>query len=213
MTDILVALLGGVVTTLQITVGAFVLGAALGIPLALLRRSEHRVPRVVGATVIEVIRSVPPVVWLFLTYYGISIGMIRFDTLSAAVVGLGIVSAAYLAEIYRAALAAVPPGQTEGADALGLRRTTTLVRVLAPQALTLTVPPAATYAIGLLKDSALASIIGATDITFFAYQQSRMSNDGLVIFLLAAALYLILSLPIAVAARAGGSWLERRLLA
>ena len=85
------------------------------------------------------------------------------------------------------------------------------MRVVLPQAVLLVIAPAATYAIALLKDSAVASIIGATDVTFLAFQETRQSQQGLLIFVVAAVIYLLLSIPIAAVARLSGGWIERRL--
>lgn len=206
-------LLAGIGWTLAITGCAFIIGAILALPLALLRRSKRVVIRWLFTVVIELIRAVPPVVWLFLLYYAVVIGEYRFDTFTAAIIGFGVISGAYLAEVYRAAFAAVPRGQWEAAAALGLHGHRLYTKVIFPQAVLLAVPPAATYAIGLLKDSAIASIIGASDVTFYALETARQTGNGLTIFLVAALIYLLLSIPIAILARAGGAWLERKLRA
>ena len=83
--------------------------------------------------------------------------------------------------------------------------------MLGPQALRFAIPPGATFAIGLLKDSAIASTIGAQEITFRAFQEAQATGDGLRIFVVAAVFYLLLSLPFAVAARATGQRLTREL--
>jgi polar amino acid transport system permease protein len=213
MGHVLEVLAGGIWTTVEITLLSLAIGATLGVPLVALRRSRHGVLRAPTIAIVEVLRAIPPIVWLFIIYYGVGSGAIRLSTLQAAVIGLGLISAAYLSEIYRAGLQALPAGQFEAARALSLPRAAALRRVILPQAIIVIIPPAATFAIGLLKDSAVASVIGATDITFLANQQTQADADGLRNFGLAAALYIVLSVPIAVVARGADRFLARRVLA
>lgn len=211
MIQIVQILCSGIATTVIITAGSFAVGAVVGVPLVLARTSRFKALSFAGGSFIELLRSVPPIVWLFLLYYGVTVGGHQFGTKTAAIVGLGLIASAYMAEIYRAALQSVPAGQWEVARALGLSPVKMYSKVVAPQGLLLAIPPAATYAIGLLKDSAVASVIGANDVTFQAFQHARVSNDGLTTFIIAAGLYLLLSLPVAALARFSGSFLESRL--
>lgn len=195
--------LSGLPMTLLVTALAYLVGLVLGIPLMLGLRSRILPVRLVLRFVVDIIRGVPPIVWLFLIYFGVQIGTIRFDSLSAAVIGLGVISAAYLAEIFRGAFATVARGQGEAAAALGLGRVTTFVRVLAPQAFRTALPSMATFLLSLLKDSSIASTIGVADMvlqaTTFARQNPAVA--GIVPFFLAAAVYLVVSIPIAITAR------------
>jgi polar amino acid transport system permease protein len=201
MVHILSILAEGIGQTVAITAAAFALGAVIGFPLALMRRSPYRIVRAPAAAVIEILRSIPPIVWLFIVYYGIGTDVVRLSTFQGAVVGLGLIASAYLAEIYRAGIDAVARGQWEASKALGLPRRAMYQRVILPQALVVVTPPAATFAIGLLKDSAIASVIGATDITFRAVQETQANLHGLTVFAVAGLLYIALSLPIAALAR------------
>lgn len=201
MSDYLPVLAAGIAQTVSITVTSFLIGAVLGLPLALLRRSGSAVLRWPARAVVEVLRAIPPIVWLFIAYYGIGSDLVRLTTFQAAVIGLGLIAGAYLSEIYRAGIEAVATGQWEAAKALGLPRAALYRRVVLPQTLVVVVPPAATYAIALLKDSAIASVIGAQDITFRAFQETQVTLEGLTIFSIAAVLYIGLSVPIAVLAR------------
>ena len=192
---------------------AFLTGAVVAVPLVALRRSGSPVLRLPALGVIEVVRAIPPIVWLFIIYYGIGAGAVLLSTMEAAVIGLGLISAAYLAEIYRAGLDAVPAGHREAIRALSLPLVAAFRRVVLPQAVIIIIPPAATFAIGLLKDSAVASVIGAVDITFLANQRTQTDLNGLGNFAVAALLYIVLSLPVAVAARGADRVLSRRMMA
>ena len=213
MWDLLTYLAAGLGTTIQITVLAFLTGAVVAVPLVALRRSGSPVLRLPALGVIEVVRAIPPIVWLFIIYYGIGAGAVLLSTMEAAVIGLGLISAAYLAEIYRAGLDAVPAGHREAIRALSLPQLAAFRRVVLPQAVIIIIPPAATFAIGLLKDSAVASVIGAVDITFLANQRTQTDLNGLGNFAVAALLYIVLSLPVAVAARGADRVLSRRMMA
>ncbi|WP_404430867.1 amino acid ABC transporter permease [Microbacterium lacus] len=201
--DHLVVVAQGVQMTLLVTVYSFVIGAVGGVPLAMARRSRFGVVRFLARAVIEVLRGVPPLVWLFILYFGVSIGAIKFDSFTAAVVGFGLISSAYMAEIYRGGLSAISDGQWEASDALGMSRSATLASVIGPQVIRVSIPAAATFGIGLLKDSSVASVIGVQDIVFFAYQDASQTAQGIVPFLYAAGLYIAMTIPCA--------WVTRRL--
>lgn len=203
---------GGIANTLLITFGAFAIGAVLGLPLALARSSRWRPVRVISISTIELLRGIPPIAWLFIAYYGLAQFEVRIESMVAAIGGLGIISAAYLAEIYRAGLRAVPDGQWEASRAVGLTERELYRSVIAPQALVTIFPPAATYAIGLLKDSAIASVIGAREITALALGEQQQSYEGLSVFLAAALIYLAISLPLGGISRWVDGALTRRLV-
>lgn len=212
MGHILAVLAAGIGQTVEITASAFLLGALLGLPLAIMRRSGVWPLQAPAVVAIEVLRAVPPIVWLFIVYYAVGSGAVKLSTYEAATIGLGLIAAAQLAEVYRAGLNSVPTGQWEATRALALPRFSTYARVILPQAFVVVIPPMATYAIGLLKDSATASVIGATDITFRAVQQTQQDLNGFGNFAVAGLLYIALSIPVAVVARSADSWLTRRLV-
>jgi polar amino acid transport system permease protein len=205
--DYAVRLLEGVRFTLILTFGGFLLGAVFALPVAALRRSRFRIARVAAIAYVETLRGVPPIAWLFLLYFGLAQVDIRLSSLTAGVLGLGLIATAYLAEIYRAGLRAVPQGQLEAARAVGLGTAATYRHVVGPQAVVTIVPPAAAFLIGLLKDSAIASLIGVPEVTGLALRLTQQEFEGLAIFAAAGLVYLALSLPLAGLAR----WLGARL--
>jgi His/Glu/Gln/Arg/opine family amino acid ABC transporter permease subunit len=208
--EFLKVVLLGIPLTLLITALSFALGALLGIPLVLGRRSSVPPLRWIARIVIDVLRGIPPIVWLFIIFFGIGTGVVRLSSLQAAVLGLGLIAGAYLAEIYRGGLLAVHKGQFESAAALGMPWRTSMSRVIAPQAFRVALPSATTYAIGLLKDSSLAGTIGATEILFRATAVSRATGAGLEPFLIAAAAYIVLGTPLAWLSRVADARLRGR---
>lgn len=203
MGDAIVAVLLGLPMTLLVTASAFAIGLVGGVPLMLGLRAKWTPLRLAVRFVVDLIRGIPPIVWLFLLYFGISFGGVRLNSLTAGIAGLGIIASAYLAEIYRGGFATLPRGQIEAAQALGLGRTTTFVRVLAPQAVRTSLPSITTYLLSLIKDSSIASTIGVADMVFAATMFARQNptTAGIAPFFIAAAVYLIVSIPVAVFAR------------
>jgi len=211
MPDVVTIVLLGLPMTLLVTVLAFAIGLVGGIPLMLALRSPVTPLRLTVRLLVDVIRGVPPLVWLFLLYFGVSFGAIRLDSLTAAVLALGVISSAYLAEIYRGGFAVLPRGQAEAAAALGLGRGATFGRILAPQALRTALPSITTYLLSLVKDSSLASTIGVADMVFQAnlFTRQHMAEGGFTAFFVAAAVYLAISVPVAILARRMDSRMQR----
>lgn len=208
--EMFLAVLRGAPFTLLLTVVAFVLGAVGGIPLALARRSKILPLRWIARSIIELLRGIPPIVWLFFIYFGVGTSFPQINAMMAAMVGLGAISCAYMAEIYRGGLLAISNGQWEAAEALGMGRQSVWSKVIGPQVFRVSVPAAATYAIGLLKDSSVAFTIGFTELTFFANEQSRQASAAILPFLYAAIIYMIMTIPCAWASRSLDARLRKR---
>lgn len=207
MESALRALAGGVPVTLLVTVAAFLIGTTLAVPLTAARRVRYGWVRVPADALVDLLRSVPPVVWLFLLFFGLPSVGTELSSLTAAIGGLGVIAAAYVSEIYRAGLESLPPGQDDAARALGLGTRDRLRFVTGPQALIVVVPALGAYTVGLLKDCAIVSAIGVNDITFRALTESQRTLEGLSVFGAAAIFYLALSVPFALIAR----WVTARL--
>lgn len=201
--DAFSAVLQGLPMTLLLTVSAFAIGIIGAVPLAVGLSSPNAVLRLLCRLFVDLVRGVPIIVWLFLLKFGIQIGTFKFNPVGAAIVGLGVVSIAYLAEIYRGGLESVPRGQNEAADALGLTRSTTFYRVLVPQAFRIVSPSIATYLTGLLKDSSIASTIIVAEMVFQSQSFARQhpTVEGILPYVLVGILYIVLSLPVAYLSR------------
>ncbi|MDT3723084.1 amino acid ABC transporter permease [Pseudomonas oryzihabitans] len=211
MSAILLALLQGIPWTLAVTATAFVIGLVLGFPLCGLRVCRSKPLRLLAFAVILTLRAIPPIVWLFFIFFGLGGGWLTLSPFAAATLGLGLITAAHMAEVYRGALTGIPTGQYEAALVLNLSARQRFFDVILPQLVRIAIPAAATYAIGLLKDSAIASTLGVTDISAAAYQQTQQTLQGLPVYSLAALLYIGLSVPVALFARRLGDHLGRRI--
>jgi len=191
----------GIRATVVITVVSFACGLLLAFPVSAVRRSRFTVFRLLGGAYVELVRGIPPLAWLFIVYFGLAPLGVRLDPLGAAVIVFSLIAAAYLSEIYRAGLRSVPHGQMEAAIALSLARFDTYRRVIVPQALQVATPLAISYLIGLIKDSAAASVIGVLEITGKALSESKLGGTPLQTFLAAALLYLLISIPVGIIGR------------
>ena len=199
----------GIPYTLALTLVAFLLGAVLGLPLCGMRMARNRFVGVLATALILTFRAIPPIVWLFLIFFGIGSGYVSLDPFSSAAIGLGLITAANMAEIYRGSLSAIHAGQWEASTVLNLSARHRFVDVIAPQLARIALPSATTYAIGLMKDTAVASAIGVHEIAYEAYHLSQQTFRGLDICAAAGLLYIVISLPIAWLAR----WTDMRLRA
>jgi polar amino acid transport system permease protein len=197
------AVLLGLPLTLLIAAASFAIGLVLAIPVTIGLRSRFAPLRWLVRLLVDFIRGIPIIVWLFIIFFGVVIGTFRFKPVQAAIVGFSIISAAYLAEIIRGGIQSVHFGQWEAGEALGLPRSTTFLRVIVPQALRITSPSVATYFIGLLKDSSIASTIGVTEMVYYSMNYARQNPgaDALTPFFIAAIVYIVISVPLAVVAR------------
>jgi polar amino acid transport system substrate-binding protein len=156
--------LRGAGVTLLVSMLAMALAVPLGLALALSRLYGGRLLRLVAHAYVELFRGTPVLLQLYILYYGLA-PVIHLSALAAAILGLGLNYGAYEAEVHRAALQAVPAGQSEGAAALGLSRAQSLRLVLLPQALRTALPAMTNDLIALLKDSSLVSVITVVELT------------------------------------------------
>lgn len=188
------SILRGVLLTLELTAGAMVFGIVLGCLLALMATSQNLVLKAIAAGFVWWFRGVPLIVqiffWFNIALFIPQVGMGSFtisinDLVTPALAGflaLGLHEAANMSEIIRGGLVAVDRGQRDAASALGLKPVQTLRAVILPQAARLIVPPTGNQAIGMLKASAIVSVIGMQDLLTQA--QAIYARNFLVIELL-----------------------------
>ncbi|WP_416417985.1 amino acid ABC transporter permease [Paenarthrobacter aromaticivorans] len=213
--DAFSAVLQGLPMTIILTLSAFAIGLVGAIPLAVGLSSSNIILRLPSRLFVDLVRGVPIIVWLFLLKFGIQIGTFKFNPVGAAIVGLGVVSIAYLAEIYRGGLQAVPRGQGEAANALGLNRAAAFYGVMVPQAFRIVSPSIATYLTGLLKDSSIASTIIVSEMVFQsqAFARQHPTVEGILPYILVGILYIALSLPVAYLSRSLDSRMRKAVFA
>lgn len=157
-------LLEGAFITLWLTAASLTAGLLLGIGIALMRLSGNRVMAGIAGTYCWLFRGTPLLVQLLIIYTGLPLFGLRLSVIEAALLGLSLNEAAYLSEIVRAGIAAVPRGQREAGLALGLRPSIVFRRVTWPQAFRIIIPPLGNSVNGLLKTTSVTSVISMEEL-------------------------------------------------
>jgi polar amino acid transport system substrate-binding protein len=194
------ALLQAAVITLILSCAAMALAIVIGAAVASGRVYGSRPLQAVLTGYVEVMRGTPLLLQLFVLYFGLA-SVVQLPAFLAALLSLGLNYAAYESEIYRGALEAVPQGQLDAARALGLTEAQTLALVRGPQAFRLALAPMTNDFVALLKDSSLVSVITVVELTKQTSIFAANIGSWVVPGALCAALYLLLSLPLARLAR------------
>jgi polar amino acid transport system permease protein len=188
-------LMRGLLTTIMLGVVSIMLGLVSGLALSLTRVFARAPFQLASKIYIDVFRSIPLLVLLVVIYYALPFVGIRLSSFSAAAAALSLVSCAYVAEIFRAGIEAIPRGQFEASDALGLGFFSKMRDVVLPQAVRIVIPPLTSNCINVLKDTALASVVAMPDLLKQATQaQALAANPTPLIG--SAVIYLILLLPL-----------------
>jgi polar amino acid transport system permease protein len=192
--------------TLLLTVIAFVGGALGGLAVMLMRNLPVRTVRVIAAAYVELMQGTPLLMQLFIVFFGLPILHVEVSPWLAAVLGLTFYASAYLGEIWRGCVDAVPRGQWDAAASLGLPYLLRLLLVILPQAGRIAVPPTVGFLVQLIKATALTSIIGFTELTRTGEILANATLKPFSIYGLVAMFYFALCYPLTSAARV----LERR---
>ncbi len=194
--DFLGMLWAGAVMTVIVTAGGFVFAIVVGLLLAALRTGRSRLLHSLIYVYVEVFRAVPVLTQLFIIYFGLGAIGIRLNPIPSAVIGFGLNGGAYLTEVFRSGIESVNRGQTEAALSIGMTRTKALLYIVLPQAVRVVLPSIANFAIGLLKDTSLASAVAAPELSFNAHMLVDRTFLSTQIYLLVAVFYLAMSLPL-----------------
>ena len=186
--------------TLALSAIAFVGGALLGLVVALSRTSENAVARNAARVFIQVFQGTPLLLQLFLIFFGAPVLGFDINPWVAAGVALVLNSAAFLAEIWRGCIEAVPRGQWEAAQALNLKYVARMRVVVLPQAFKIALPPTVGYMVQIIKGTSLAAIIGFTEITRAGQIINNATFQPLHVFTTVAALYFVICWPLSLLA-------------
>jgi polar amino acid transport system permease protein len=202
-------LLNGLGKTILLTVVSFPIALVLGLLLALPRigKKRIRILSIPAAIIVELIRGTPLILQLFYLYYVLPYFGIRLDPFQAGVLGLAINYAAYLSEIYRAGIEAIPKSQWEAAKVLNMKWGSTMLLVILPQAIRIVVPSLGNYFVSMFKDSALASTISVTELLFAGKLLASQTFQYISIYTAIFVLYFAISYPAALAVK----YIEKKL--
>jgi polar amino acid transport system permease protein len=202
----LLYLLDGAKWTLELSLLAFVGGSAVGLALALMRVSKLGTLRAMATGYIQVVQGTPLLIVLFLAYYGLGVLGFKLVPLVAAGMALTIYSGAFLGEIWRGCIEAVPKTQWEGSDCLGLNRFQQYTWVILPQSFKLAIPPTVGFMQQIVKNTSLASVIGFVELARAGQILNNSIFEPFAIYAAIAALYFAICYPLSVASR----YLERK---
>ena len=198
----------GALWTICLSLIAFVGGSIAGGLVALARISPNRLVRWAAIAWIQLIQGTPLLVVLFLSYFGLSIAGLELPALVAAGIAMVVYVSAYLGEIWRGCIEAVPRTQWEAAECLAMSRTQRMRLVILPQAVRIATPPTVGFMVQIVKNTSLASIVGFVELV----RSGQLINNSIFqpfqVYLLIAAFYFALCYPLSVWSRR----LERRLL-
>ncbi|MBV8764021.1 MAG: amino acid ABC transporter permease [Hyphomicrobiales bacterium] len=193
--------------TVLLSLIAFAGGGIVGLIIALMRVSELRMARWFAIGFIRVFQGTPLLLQLFLVFFGGDMVGVPLGAWLSVILGLSLNAGAFLGEIWRGSIQAVPNGQIEAARALGLHYGQRMLRVVAPQALRTAIPPTVGFLVNLIKSTSLAAIIGFVELTRAGQQLNNATFRPFLIFGLVALVYFVMCWPLTIFA----SRLERRL--
>jgi polar amino acid transport system permease protein len=193
--------------TVALAAVAFAGGSLFGLIVALVRVAKSRPARMVAMAYIKVFQGTPLLMQLYLIYFGANMLGLRIEPWSAAAVAFTLYASAFLGEIWRGCIEAIPRGQWEGARALALGYRDRLRFVILPQAMRIAVPPTVGFLVQLLKGTSLASIIGFVELTRAAQVVNNATFRPFTVYALVALIYFTLCFPLSRLA----DRLERRL--
>ena len=201
-------LLEGLAYTAVLSVAAFALALVPGLLVALMRRSGSRTLSVLGFAYVQAFRSVSIYIYVIWIYFALPALLgIDLPPFAAGLIALVMLHSAYMAEIFRSSLEGVEPGQAEAARSLGLGRFSIFFDVVMPQGLRIAVPQLVSEFIGIIKDSSVVAVIGASDLMYRAIAAASVSFHSFEFYTAAGLLYL----ACAVCVSAAGNLVERRL--
>jgi His/Glu/Gln/Arg/opine family amino acid ABC transporter permease subunit len=202
------ALVRGLGTTFAVSIGAMILAVLLGFAFGIAR---SQVPRAIDAPIlalVEFFRGIPLLVLMYFLFFGLPQLGLRTDSNAAAIAALALYAGALGSEIVRGAIASIPRGQIEAANALGLDRGRTLALVVLPQALRRMLPPFVALFALIVESSSLSSLIGVSDLLEAA--RAHVESDSTIalpIYVTVLCAYFLINFPVSLVARR----LERRL--
>ncbi|MDV4153929.1 amino acid ABC transporter permease [Rhizobium brockwellii] len=204
-----VFLLIGLKWTVVLSAVGFVCGGIAGLGVALARASGIPLLERLTAGYIAVFQGTPLLMQLFVVYYGLALVGLMLDAWVAVAIGLTLHASAYLGEIWRGSIEAVPRGQTEAAKALSLRYISRMKDVILPQALRISLPATVGFLVQLIKGTSLASIVGFTELTRAGNIISNQIFQPLTVFGVVGILYFLMCCPLTIL----GARLERKFAA
>jgi polar amino acid transport system permease protein len=202
-------LLKGLQWTIALSAVAFVCGAFTGLGVALMRTAGFRLLERATAGYIALFQGTPLLMQLFVVYYGLALYGLKLDAWVAIAIGFTLHASAYLGEIWRGAIEAVPRGQVEAAKAMSLGYVSRMKDVILPQALRISLPATIGFLVQLIKGTSLAAFVGFTELSRAGSMVSNQIFKPLLVFGIVGVIYFIICWPLSLY----GARLERQFAA
>jgi polar amino acid transport system permease protein len=197
MISFLPPLLHGAYLTIAVSLLSFALATVIGLVVGMARLSRSLLVRAVATPYVQFIRGTPLILQLFFIYYVLPYGGIILSPFTSGVMGLTLNYSAYMAEVFRGGILAIPKGQWEAGLSVGMSRKLLMRRIILPQALRIVVPATGNFFVSIFKDSALVSIITMRDLMFSGQILAAATFKHFEIFAMVAAIYFLISYPTA----------------
>ena len=212
-TSHLAFLLQGATWTVLLSLIACLGGGVLGMGVALCRVSAAPLPRLASGVYVQLIQGTPPLVAMFLLYFGLPGLGLNVPSLFAAGFALVVNVSAFLGEIWRGCIESVPRPQWEAAECLALSRTQRMVKVILPQAVLIAIPPTVGFSVQVIKNTSLASVVGFVELARSGQIINNSLFEPFAIYALIALMYFALCFPLSrwsrVLERRTGAWRRR----
>ncbi|QIG42019.1 amino acid ABC transporter permease [Nocardioides anomalus] len=197
----------GLLTALQVSVVALLVSLVAGLGLAMLRMGRAPLSWV-AAIYINVFRGMPALVTVIWIYFGVSLLLgVNFTVFQAGVIALSLLYSAFMSEIFRAALQAVPPGHREAGQALGMRDTRIFFSIVVPQAFKIALPNIGSMFIGMIKDTSTFTVIGLLEVVRVTQNVNAQTFQPFVLYTAAAGIYVLVAFAVDLLFRLGESTL------
>ncbi len=197
----LVFLLAALRWTVALTLVAFVGGGIGGFVVAMMRVSRAPAVRALASVYVMLLQGTPLLMQLFLAFYGLAVLTgVRLDPWPAVALAFTLYAAAFLGDIWRGTIEAIPRTQWEAASALALPRWHAMRHVILPQAARIAIPPTVGFLVQLIKNTSVAAIVGFVELTRAGQLMVNVTFQPMVVYPLVAALYFVVCWPISFAA-------------
>lgn len=191
----------GFIRTLQVAVLALLLALVIGVVVGTMSTAKSRLPRAVARIYVEMFQNIPLVIQIFFMYNGLAMAGLVLSEFTIGVVGVGMYHGAYIAEVVRAGILAVPKGQEEAAYSEGFNYIQTMRYVILPQMVKIILPPLTNQAVNLIKNTSVLAIIAGADLMYVADSYASYSLNYGPAYAVAGLLYFLLCFPLATFAR------------
>lgn len=199
--------LQGFLVTVEASVMALIGSFIIGVIIAIMRITPVRALNWIGTAYVEFIRNIPLLLVAFIFYHGLVVFKLNLDGFTSGTIGLAVYTAAFIAEAIRAGILSIPKGQFEAGRSSGLTYIQTMRLIILPQAIKVVIPPLGNQFINLVKNSAILSVFAGMDLMYFGDQIASDTFAILPTYIIVAAFYLLLTVPLSFFVR----WLEVRL--